>query len=105
MKRTLITLAVALSAVGAAHAQSNAELASAVKTQPVAQQSLSRAEVLADLAVWREAGMSYPAMDGLGVPAPYHAEKLTNYQRLRSGQAYQDALSAQQQGRATATAE
>lgn len=64
-------------------------------SEPVASQAVTRAQVLADLEMWDRAGMNqYPSEAGytdVRNDAGYQ-RNLSEYQRLRSGPEYQEAV-------------
>lgn len=87
-------------------AGTTAALADDLPPPPVeAGPALSRAEVRADLAVWRQAGFTGNEVDLNG--GPEQDRRLAEYQRLRNGPAFAAALQQQEQRdaeRATRTA-
>lgn len=61
----------------------------------IAGASLSRAEVLADLAIWNRAGMNiYHQGENTSFDAAYE-QRMAHYQQMRSGAEYQEELRRQ----------
>lgn len=54
---------------------------------------LSRAEVLADLALWNRAGMNFYTLGEYGSADPAYEQRMAEYQKLRSGPEYQAEVS------------
>lgn len=90
---TLLTAAL-LGMAGPVWAQSGD--ATALHQSQAASTGLSRAEVLADLALWRSAGLTYwphpPASEMDPQFVPEYQAALARYQQLRVGQAFQEAV-------------
>lgn len=78
----------------------------AVSTSSSATAGLSRAEVLADLEMWHQAGMTYlpsPSADrDISYNSAEYQRGLARYQQLRSGPAYREAV-ARLEGQHTVT--
>ena len=78
----------------------------AVSPASSATAGLSRAEVLADLEMWHQAGMTYlpsPSADReISYQSAEYQSGLARYQQLRSGPAYREAV-ARLQGQHTIT--
>ncbi len=91
--RSTLLLALLLGATGAAVAQTST--APAPNAAPTASTGLSRAEVLADLALWQRAGMTYwpapPNDSDLQLTAEYLAG-LARYQQLHASQALPETM-------------
>lgn len=95
--RFTLLAAVFLGVAGSAMAQGSAS--PPPNDTPTASPGLSRAEVLADLALWQRAGMTYwpaPPIDtDLRFMGDYQAA-LARYQQLHDGPAFQEAVAKYQ---------
>lgn len=90
MRKVMLAIACAATVFGAATAANAAE-----SLYPQKSQTTTRAEVLADLEMWDRAGMNrYPSETGypdIKHNADYQSN-LSEYQRLRSGPEFQQAV-------------
>ncbi|PZP28515.1 MAG: hypothetical protein DI603_19250 [Roseateles depolymerans] len=103
---TLAALAVIASSTALAH-DNHAAGTDSVAYQPVAMHQRSRAEVIADLEIYRQSGLA--ALDGRDSPEVYgqaYQDAQARYQSLRSSSqfAMRVARIAQQRGEATTLA-
>ena len=104
--RTLLAVAATAAAAGlAAPAFAETPLSQEAwgVTAPVAQGgTLSRAEVLADLVLWRRAGLdAFAPGEAASLSNPAYASRFAEYQRLRSGPEYLAEVSRQGGGART----
>jgi type IV pilus biogenesis protein CpaD/CtpE len=90
--RPLMSQALLLSALLACCIARPAHADPACPQDQPAGRPLSRAEVQADLAVWRQSGADRFTMDGRGQSDPDYEEAYARYLSLRRGPAYQAAL-------------
>jgi len=99
------TLSAALAALTLGFA-GTAMAQEAVSPSSSATAGLSRAEVLADLEMWHQAGMTYlpsPSADrDISYNSAEYQRGLARYQQLRSGPAYREAV-ARLEGQHTVT--
>ena len=102
--RTLIGVAT-LATSGLAMAQSGEVTLEQTRAGAPGSPALSRAEVLADLAVWRQAGLDRFQADSADHSGTAYETALAEYQRLRNGPAYAAELDRLQGSTRSASAD
>jgi hypothetical protein len=91
MKLTAVTLLIATALLGVAQLVGAGEIKTGASTDAASSKPLTRAQVLADLALWRQSGMQdIDRADGLhDTTSERYRQAMARYQALRESQAHE----------------